>query len=101
MSTERSDIPPFVARWVLGAALIVLALSLGLVALFLAIEGRFREATPRRPAPTAAPALQTDEVGDRATIETLARARLAGKRGGMSIEQAMRRTADAGWDARP
>ena len=65
MSAERSDVSAFAARWVLGSALIVLALSLGVVALFLAIEGRFREAAPRRPAPTAAPALQTDETGDR------------------------------------
>lgn len=101
MSAERSDVSAFAARWVLGSALIVLALSLGVVALFLAVEGRFREAAPRRPAPTAAPALQTDETGDRAKIEARARARLAGKRGGMTIEQAMRRTAELGWDARP
>jgi len=96
---EASDIDPRAAGLTIGAvALIVVIVALGVTGLFRA-WGAIRQPPSPPPAGVAGPRLQVDERADRAAIEARARARLEGKRGGVPIEQAMRDTAAAGWDA--
>lgn len=95
---EASDVQPKVATLTIGAiAAIVILVALGVAALFWAF-GSIRQPPPPKPVAPAGPRLQADERADRAAIEARARARLEG-RDGVSIEQAMRETATAGWDA--
>jgi hypothetical protein len=101
MSVERSDMPPRVAAWTLGSVVGLVALTGAAVAGLLAMSGGLREATPAALAARATPMLQADEREDRAAIEARAAKRLRGAGGGVQIDEAMRRTAEAGWDARP
>jgi hypothetical protein len=98
---ERADVAPKAAWWTLAAVIGTVALvCLGVAGLF-AVFGNLRQGTPAPPRATGAPMLQTREGADRAAIEARARARLGGREGGMPIDEAMRRTAAAGWDAAP
>lgn len=98
MRVERSDVPPRAAAWTLAGVLGLVALALGIVAGFLALNGGLREARPRPPAPRPGPMLEVSERFDRAAIEARARARLQHD---ARIEQAMRGAAASGWDAQP
>lgn len=101
MSVERSDIPPRLGAWTLAGVPVLVGIACAAVAAFLAVPGGLREAAPHRPAPRAAPMLQASERSDRIAIEARATANLRGARGGIPIDEAMRRTAAAGWDAQP
>lgn len=91
---ERTDMDPRAAWLTLGAIMATVALvCLGVAALF-ALFGSLRQAPPGRPvAPW--PQLQTNERRDRMAIERAAQTRLHSN---VTIEQAMRQTAAAGWD---
>jgi hypothetical protein len=96
---ERTDVDPTAARLTLSAMIGTVALVCAGVAGLFALFGGLRE--PARPAPPQAqpaPLLQTDERADRAEIEARAIARLHASGGGVAIDEAMRRTAAAGWD---
>lgn len=96
---EASDVDPKAANLMIAAvAGIVFLVCLGVAGLLLWF-GTLREPSAASPSPSASPLLQTDERADRITIEARAHARLEGKAGGMAVEQAMRQTAAAGWDA--
>jgi hypothetical protein len=101
MSVERSDIPAGAAGWTLAGVVGLVVLACAVSAGFLALSGGMREARPTPPASRAAPMLQINERNHRAAIEARAMARLEGKNGGAPIDEAMRRTATAGWDAPP
>lgn len=98
MKAEPTDIQPRKAAWTLAAVLATVLIAIGLVAGFLALQGGLREPRPHPPQPRAAPMLQTSEPADRAAIEARAIARL---HSGTTIDEAMRRTAAASWDAAP
>lgn len=82
-----------------GIAALVVVGALAAAA-FLWTQGSIREPPALMPQTAApAPALQTNERNDRQAIEARARARLAGRDGGVPIGLAIRRTAALGWDA--
>jgi hypothetical protein len=98
---ERADVDPKAAWLTLGVVIGTVALvCLGVAGLF-GLFGSLRQTHPTAPAAIAAPMLQTREDADRKRIEARALARLRGKDGGVPIDEAMRRTVAAGWDATP
>ena len=98
MKAEPTGIQPRKGAWTLAAVLATVLIAIGLVAGFLALQGGLREPPPHPPQRRAAPVLQTNEAADRAAIEARATARL---HSGTAIDEAMRQTAAAGWDAAP
>lgn len=95
---EEADVSPRAASLTIGAvAAIVIIVALGVAGLLWHF-GTLHQPPSQRSIAPAGPRLETDERADRAAIEARAKARLAGKSGGIPIEQAMRETAAAGWD---
>lgn len=97
---ERSDMDGRTAGLTIaGLAGLVIVVAGGVFLLFSAFGGVRQPPapTPRLAAP--APALQVNERSDRIAIEAVARRRLAGHGGRTAIDDAMRRTAQSGWDA--
>lgn len=95
---EEADVSPKAASLTIGAvAAIVIIVALGVAGLLWHF-GTLHQPPSQRSIAPAGPRLETDERADRAAIEARAKARLAGKSGGIPIEQAMRETAAAGWD---
>lgn len=96
---EESDVNPVAAGLTLGTVVALIIIGCAAVAAMLLWFGAMRDSAPERIAISGAPALQIDERADRAEIEGRGRARLQGKTGGSPVEEAMRRTMAAGWDA--
>jgi hypothetical protein len=98
-AVEPADLNVTGARWTIAALVGVVALVLAGVAALLLAFGSLRGLVAGRPVTPAGPRLQTDERADRAAVEARSQARLAGRTGGLPIDEAMRRTAALGWDA--
>jgi hypothetical protein len=95
---ETSDISARAAALTIGGlAATVVVVCVGVAALLL-LFGGLSEPAPPPPSSPVAPTLQVNERADRRTIEARSELRLDGRRGGASIDAAMRGTAAAGWD---